>query len=141
MVLILSIASLALAAISAVSGRVVPRKTAPAGWNCSDLEVCRPFRAFICYPELGWQPYNKYHERYLSFDCQDHHGTEYFDQCCHPRLVRKSGSCIIYPLIPRRPTRRVCRFPLSVAVTTMAMMILPRHRTPLKQRPRPRQLM
>lgn len=74
MVLILSIASLALAAISAVSGRVVPRKTAPAGWNCSDLE-----------------PYNKYHERYLSFDCQDHHGTEYFDQCCHPRLANETS--------------------------------------------------
>jgi hypothetical protein len=46
MVLILSIASLALAAISVVSGRVVPRKTAPSKWDC-ELEVCQPFRAFI----------------------------------------------------------------------------------------------
>jgi hypothetical protein len=73
MVLILSIASLALAAISVVSGRVVPRKTAPSKWDC-ELE-----------------PYDQYHHRYLSFDCQDHHGTQYFDQCCHPRLANETS--------------------------------------------------
>lgn len=73
MVLVLSIASLALAAISAVSGRVVPRKTAPKNWDC-ELE-----------------PYNDYHRRYLDFDCQAHHHTQYFDQCCHPRLANETS--------------------------------------------------
>ena len=52
MVLVLSIASLALAAISAVSGRVVPRKSAPKNWDCDALEVCQLFRDFFCFSEL-----------------------------------------------------------------------------------------
>ena len=40
MVLILSITSLALAAVSAVSGLVIPRKSPPPGWDYNALEVC-----------------------------------------------------------------------------------------------------
>ena len=40
MVLILSVTSLALAAVSAVSGLVIPRHSAPQGWDYAALEVC-----------------------------------------------------------------------------------------------------
>ncbi|OAX41951.1 barwin-like endoglucanase [Rhizopogon vinicolor AM-OR11-026] len=54
-------------ALIAVSARVVPRATAPAGWDTADLE-----------------PYDTYHCRYLALQCQNQHGSSFFDQCCHP---------------------------------------------------------
>ncbi|KAH9001158.1 expansin family protein [Lactarius akahatsu] len=70
MVRVLSITSLALAAVSAVSGLVVPRLSPPSGWETDILE-----------------PYDQYHERYLALQCQDKHGQPFFDQCCHPLLA------------------------------------------------------
>ncbi|KAH9180665.1 plant expansin [Lactarius sanguifluus] len=70
MVRVLSITSLALAAVSAVSGLVVPRLSPPNGWETDILE-----------------PYGRYHERYLALQCQDKHGQPFFDQCCHPLLA------------------------------------------------------
>ncbi|KAG1756705.1 plant expansin [Suillus paluster] len=64
---------LTLIATSAVSARVVPRATAPSGWDTAALE-----------------PYDTYHCRYLSIDCQDQHGTTFFDQCCHPLQANES---------------------------------------------------
>ncbi len=43
MVRVLSLTSLALAAVSAVSGLVVPRLSPPKGWETDILEVCPPF--------------------------------------------------------------------------------------------------
>lgn len=70
MVRVLSITFLALAAVSAVSGRVVPRVSPPKGWETDILE-----------------PYVQYHERYLALHCQEKHGQPFFDQCCHPLLA------------------------------------------------------
>ncbi|KAH9005273.1 plant expansin [Lactarius hatsudake] len=70
MVRVLSITSLALVAVSAVSGLVVPRLSPPNGWETDILE-----------------PYDQYHERYMALQCQDKHGQPFFDQCCHPLLA------------------------------------------------------
>ncbi|KAH9079528.1 plant expansin [Lactarius deliciosus] len=70
MVRVLSITSLALVAVSAVSGLVVPRLNPPKGWETDILE-----------------PYDQYHERYMALQCQDKHGQPFFDQCCHPLLA------------------------------------------------------
>ncbi|KAH9063325.1 plant expansin [Lactarius vividus] len=70
MVRVLSITSLALAAVSVVSGLVVPRLSPPNGWETDILE-----------------PYDRYHKRYLALQCQDKHGQPFFDQCCHPLLA------------------------------------------------------
>ncbi|THH20685.1 hypothetical protein EW146_g737 [Bondarzewia mesenterica] len=67
---LLSIASLAVFAVSAVNGVVVPRRDPPAGWATSYLE-----------------DYHVYHTRYLALSCQTQHNTEFFNQCCHPLLV------------------------------------------------------
>jgi len=64
---------LALAAVSAVSGWIVPRKNPPAGWATSYLE-----------------DYHVYHARYLALDCQNKHNTDFFAQCCHPLLANES---------------------------------------------------
>ncbi|KAH9030572.1 hypothetical protein EDB83DRAFT_1848022 [Lactarius deliciosus] len=72
MVRVLSITSLALAAVSAVSGFVVPRMSLspPNGWETDILE-----------------PYCQYRERYLALQCQHKHGRPFFDQSCHPLLA------------------------------------------------------
>ncbi|PFH54304.1 hypothetical protein AMATHDRAFT_72811 [Amanita thiersii Skay4041] len=58
--------------LSYVSGLVVPRSTAPAGWDDS------------------LEPYDTYHTRYLALDCQQKHGTPFFDECCHPLSATQS---------------------------------------------------
>ena len=58
-------------AAATVSGRAIPRATPPEGWWTEGLE-----------------PYDEYHTRYLALNCQDYHGQEFFDQCCHPLKVR-----------------------------------------------------
>jgi len=73
MVRVLSITSLALAAVSAVSGLVVPRQSAPNGWQTEILE-----------------PYQQYHDRYIALDCQGKHGQAFFNQCCHPLLATET---------------------------------------------------
>ncbi|EGO18633.1 hypothetical protein SERLADRAFT_403991, partial [Serpula lacrymans var. lacrymans S7.9] len=73
----LPVLSLALAAFSAVSARVVPRANPPAGWDTSYLE-----------------PYDNYHCRYLAVGCDTQHGTSFFDQCCHPLLATESASSL-----------------------------------------------
>ncbi|KAG0707690.1 plant expansin [Suillus ampliporus] len=62
-----------LIATSAVSALVVPRATAPSGWDTAALE-----------------PYDTYHCRYLALQCQNQHGSTFFDQCCHPLQVNES---------------------------------------------------
>jgi hypothetical protein len=42
------------------------------------------------------QSYPKYHHRYLELDCEKHHNTQFFHECCHPRLVRRSPSLNLY---------------------------------------------
>jgi len=70
MVRIVCIGSLVLAAVTAVSGHVIPRhKFIPKGWNKDLLE-----------------PYRVYNERYLAWGCKTHHNTTFFDKCCHPLL-------------------------------------------------------
>lgn len=68
---------LALIATSAVTARVVPRTTPPPGYDTADLE-----------------PYDTYHCRYLAIDCQDQHGTSFFDQCCHPLAASESADSL-----------------------------------------------
>ncbi|EJD02345.1 barwin-like endoglucanase, partial [Fomitiporia mediterranea MF3/22] len=58
---------------AAVSARVVPRKSPPAGWWTEGLE-----------------DYNAYHTRYLALGCQNFHGQAFFDQCCHPLKVNET---------------------------------------------------
>lgn len=73
-------ASLAFAAVSAVSGTYLPsdrlmkhaviaRKAKPPTYNEPYLE-----------------PYQTYHTRYLALDCEDKHNTTFFKECCHPLL-------------------------------------------------------
>ena len=59
------------AAATAVSAYVVPRTTPPSGWWTEGLE-----------------DYDTYHDRYLALGCQNYHGQEFFDLCCHPLKVR-----------------------------------------------------
>jgi len=68
-----SYATLALSAVSAVSGFVVPRAEPPAGWATDYLES-----------------YTVYHTRYLALGCNNQHGKPFFDQCCHPLLATES---------------------------------------------------
>jgi rare lipoprotein A (peptidoglycan hydrolase) len=69
MVRVFCIVSLALAAVSAVSGHVIRRHKKPANWETEIL-----------------QDYEVYHERYLEWDCHKQHNTTFFDKCCHPLL-------------------------------------------------------
>ncbi|GLB34903.1 putative lytic transglycolase [Lyophyllum shimeji] len=64
--------TVAIAAVSSVSGLVVPRATPPAGWATTYLER-----------------YDTYHTRYLALGCEKKHNTPFFDQCCHPLLANQ----------------------------------------------------
>jgi rare lipoprotein A (peptidoglycan hydrolase) len=77
MVRFFGIASLALAVVSAVSGRVLRHRKVPVGWETAILE-----------------PYDTYHSRYLDLDCYDKHNTTFFDNCCHPLLKDESLSVL-----------------------------------------------
>lgn len=68
---------LSLIATSAVSALVVPRATAPQGWNPAALE-----------------PYDTYHCRYLALQCQNQHNTQFFSDCCHPLAAGESASVL-----------------------------------------------
>ncbi|KAF9227665.1 barwin-like endoglucanase [Gyrodon lividus] len=59
----------------AVSARVVPRATPPAGWATQYLE-----------------PYDDYHCRYLALQCEYQHNTDFFTSCCHPLLANETIS-------------------------------------------------
>lgn len=74
---------------SSVSALVVPRAAPPAGWSTDYLEVM-PFCPLLpsSTETFSMQDYDVYHTRYLALGCQDKHGTEFFDLCCHPLLVR-----------------------------------------------------
>jgi hypothetical protein len=39
----------------------------------------------VSQPSL--QNYDKYHTRYLEWNCDKQHNTTFFDKCCHPLLV------------------------------------------------------
>jgi len=65
--------ALALVATSSVSALVVPRTDPPPGWASDYLE-----------------PYDTYHTRYLALSCQTQHGTQFFDDCCHPLLATET---------------------------------------------------
>ncbi|KAG2158189.1 plant expansin [Suillus bovinus] len=68
---------LSLIATSAVSAFVVPRATAPQGWDTSALE-----------------PYDTYHCRYLAIQCQDQRNSPFFSECCHPLAAGESASSL-----------------------------------------------
>lgn len=68
---------LSLIATSAVSALVVPRATAPKGWDTAALES-----------------YDTYHCRYLSIQCQNQHNTQFFSDCCHPLAANESASAL-----------------------------------------------
>ncbi|KAG1875206.1 RlpA-like double-psi beta-barrel-protein domain-containing protein-containing protein [Suillus tomentosus] len=68
---------LSLIATSAVSALVVPRTSAPQGWDTSALE-----------------PYDTYHCRYVAIQCQTQHNTQFFSDCCHPLAAGESASAL-----------------------------------------------
>ncbi|TCD64649.1 hypothetical protein EIP91_003809 [Steccherinum ochraceum] len=65
--------TLALSAVSAVSGLVVPRASKPT-----------------TYAEGYLEPYNTYHTRYMAIQCYNKHSTPFFDACCHPLLATET---------------------------------------------------
>ncbi|KAI0082641.1 barwin-like endoglucanase [Panus rudis PR-1116 ss-1] len=67
---ILSLATLALSALSASNALVIPRATAPSSYRTDILE-----------------PYAEYNARYMAIGCQSKHNTPFFDACCHPLKV------------------------------------------------------
>ncbi|KAF4608329.1 hypothetical protein EYR40_000673 [Pleurotus pulmonarius] len=69
----LSFAAIVLAAVASVDGAVIPRTKAPAH-----------------YLEGYLEPYETYHTRYLAIGCQNNHGKQFFDDCCHPMLATES---------------------------------------------------
>lgn len=69
--------ALSLIATSAVSALVVPRATAPAGWDTAALE-----------------PYDTYHCRYTAIKCQNQHNTQFFSDCCHPLAANENVSVL-----------------------------------------------
>ncbi|KAG2144884.1 expansin family protein, partial [Suillus cothurnatus] len=68
---------LSLIATSTVSALVVPRATAPSGWDTAALE-----------------PYDTYHCRYTALSCQTQHNTAFFSECCHPLAANESVSAL-----------------------------------------------
>jgi len=52
---------------------LVARTTPPKGWATGYLEN-----------------YQVYHERYTAISCENKHGTEFFDLCCHPMLATET---------------------------------------------------
>jgi len=76
---LVSLATVVFAVASSVSALAIPRDTAaappapPAGWLTDILES-----------------YESYHKYYLSIDCENHHNTTFFDDCCHPLLASQS---------------------------------------------------
>ncbi|KAI6109478.1 plant expansin [Pisolithus sp. B1] len=81
--------AVAFSAIAQVNGYVVPRATAPAGWNNSTLE-----------------PYDTYHCRYLAIGCQNQHGTSFFSTCCHPLQANETASSL--PAECQQPSNTTC---------------------------------
>ncbi|KAG2157177.1 plant expansin [Suillus clintonianus] len=80
---------LSLIATSAVSAIVIPRATAPSGWNTAALE-----------------PYDTYHCRYLAIQCQNQHNTQFFTDCCHPLAANESVDAL--PSQCQMPTGSSC---------------------------------
>jgi hypothetical protein len=78
--------TLALTAVSSVSGLVIPRATPPAGWATAILE-----------------PYDTYHTRYLAVGCKGKQGSAFFDKCCHPLLATQKLSSRPKECIPSTP--------------------------------------
>ncbi|KAG2078250.1 barwin-like endoglucanase [Suillus decipiens] len=81
--------ALSLIATSAVSALVVPRVTAPAGWDTAALE-----------------PYDTYHCRYIAIGCQSQHNTQFFSDCCHPLAANESVS--VLPAQCQMPSGSTC---------------------------------
>jgi hypothetical protein len=82
MISFISYAPLALVAVSAVSGALVPTPNR----LMKHALIARKVKP-ATYAEGYLENYNDYHIRYLALDCQDKHGTDFFDQCCHPMLA------------------------------------------------------
>lgn len=74
---LVSFTSVALLAASSVSGVAIP----------SNHRVIKRATAPSTYAEGYLEDYTTYHTRYLALDCEDQHGTTFFDQCCHPLLA------------------------------------------------------
>jgi hypothetical protein len=74
MIGILSTTAIAFTIAGSVSALVIPRAPKqPDGWATHFLE-----------------PYGQYHRRYLAINCQGQHGTQFFDDCCHPLLATET---------------------------------------------------
>lgn len=89
--------ALSLIATSAVSAIVVPRATAPKGWDTAALES-----------------YATYHCRYLALQCQNQHNTQFFSNCCHPLAANESASAL--PTQCQMPTGVSCSNGVLVSV-------------------------
>jgi len=53
------------------------------------LSIARAIPAEKRAPKSWWsglESYSTYHARYMELSCNTKHNTEFFDQCCHPRL-------------------------------------------------------
>jgi hypothetical protein len=81
MISFISYAPLALVAVSAVSGALVPPNRL-----MKHALIARKVKP-ATYAEGYLENYNDYHIRYLALGCEDQHGKEFFDQCCHPMLA------------------------------------------------------
>ncbi|KAH8107047.1 RlpA-like double-psi beta-barrel-protein domain-containing protein-containing protein [Cristinia sonorae] len=70
---LLSLATVALSAVSAANGLAIPRATKPAS-----------------YAEGYLENYDVYHTRYMELKCNLKHDTKFFDSCCHPLLATQT---------------------------------------------------
>lgn len=64
----ISLATLALSAVASVSGAAIPRDEAS-------------------YDQPVLEPYTQYNTRYNTLGCAEQHGTQFFDDCCHPMKI------------------------------------------------------
>ncbi|KAI0093691.1 RlpA-like double-psi beta-barrel-protein domain-containing protein-containing protein [Irpex rosettiformis] len=76
---LISVASLALSAVTAVNGIVLPHGTAAA-------RHARIARDASTYDAAALEPYTDYNTRYWAIGCPSQHNTQFFDDCCHPLL-------------------------------------------------------
>ncbi|KAI0810988.1 RlpA-like double-psi beta-barrel-protein domain-containing protein-containing protein [Irpex lacteus] len=76
---LISIASLALSAVTAVNGVVLPHGTAAA-------RHAHLARDASTYDAAVLEPYSQYIDRYWKINCPSQHNTQFFDDCCHPLL-------------------------------------------------------
>lgn len=130
MLRILGTAFLAFAAASAVSGHVIRHRGPPKGWETGILQVHSPLVLYtlIIFLIFPLQNYTLYHQRYLQYGCETKHNTTFFDNCCHPLLVRfRVGICSIVRLLTYHPRK------VNLSTSSRLKGAPPLLRTPLRE--------